>query len=228
MKIAGFIFDIDGTICDFDGLLNLEAAHSIRWLRGLGYPVMISSGRGPWDAFYLAVYLGCNQVTICENGGILMTSPTDMRIYGDKNLSLQAYELLCKNIADVKIKPVAARLTEVVLLRTFKAEDGQKILDDAKIPVKINDSKFALHLTKRGIDKGKTLLQGLEFLHLDPKEMAVIGDSETDVPMFEACGYSCAVGNAPLEVKSKASYACKNEIGDGAVEAVAHIMKDVI
>lgn len=228
MEIRGFVFDIDGTICNYDGLLNLEAAHSIRWLRSLGYPVLLSSGRGPWDTFYMGVYLGCSSAAVCENGGILMTSPTDMRIYGDKSISLLAYDVLCSRIPDVKVKPVSARLTEVVLLRTFEASEGQKILDENGIGVTINDSKFALHLTKTGINKGRTLLQALDVMGLNPKQVAVVGDSDTDVPMFEVCGFSAAVGNAPDDVKSKASYACNNEMGEGAVEAIAHIVEEVI
>jgi len=228
LQIKAFVFDIDGTICNYDGLLNLEAAHSISWLRNLGYPVLLSSGRGPWDTFYLGVFLGCTPVAVCENGGVLMTSPSDIKIYGDKTVSLEAYDALCKNIPDVKVKPVSVRLTEVVLLRTFEASLGQKILDERGIKVTINDSKFALHLTKSGINKGLTLLEALETLGIDPKRVAVIGDSDTDVPMFEVCGYSAAVGNATNEVKSKANYVCKEEIGEGAVEAVSHIVKEVI
>jgi phosphoglycolate phosphatase len=228
MKISCFVFDIDGTICDYEGLLNLEAAHSIRWLRQLGYPVILASGRGPWDTFYLGVFLGCNPVAVCENGGVLMASPSDIKIFGDKGVSLEAYDALCKKMPDVKIKPVSARLTEVVLLRTFEASSGQKILDEEHIKVTVNDSKFALHLTKSGINKGLTLMKALETIGVDPKQVAVVGDSDTDIPMFGVCGYSAAVGNAPDNVKSKASYTCKEEIGDGVVEAISHIVKDVI
>ncbi len=224
MNLKAFVFDIDGTICDYDGLLNLEAAHSIRWLRKLGYEVLLASGRGPWDAYYLGVFIGCSKIAVCENGGILMTSPTNMRIYGDKTVSLQAYDALCKNF-NVQIKPVSARLTEVVLLRTFDAEKGQVILDQQHIPVTINDSKFALHLTKNGISKSSALSEALKFLRIDPVDVAVVGDSETDVPMFQLCGYSAAVGNATQAVKSKASYACTEEIGNGAVEAISHIVR---
>ncbi|MDA4130745.1 MAG: phosphoglycolate phosphatase [Thaumarchaeota archaeon] len=228
MDIQAFVFDIDGTICDFDGLLNFEAAHSIRWLRSLGYKVFLASGRGPWDTFYLGVYLGCNSIAVCENGGVLMTSPTDLQIYGDKTISLEAYDVLCKRFKDVKIKPVSARLTEVVLLRTFNATEGQRVLDQNGIPVKINDSKFALHLTKKGLNKGVTLLQALKVLGVNPENVASIGDSETDLPMFEVCGYSAAVGNAPDAVKSRAKYVAKADIGDGAVEAVSYIIDNVI
>ncbi len=224
MELRAFVFDIDGTICDFNGILSLEAAHSIRWLRRLGYEVLLASGRGPWDTYYLGVFLGCSRVAVCENGGLLMTSPTDMKLYGDKTLPLEAYEVLSTHF-DVRVKPVSARLTEVVLLRTFDPIEGQVILNKMHIPVTINDSKFALHLTKTGISKAFGLSEALKFLGIEPSQAAVIGDSETDVPMFDICGYSAAVANAPHEVKSKANYACKEEIGAGTAEAVSHIMK---
>ncbi|MGI0091117.1 MAG: phosphoglycolate phosphatase [Nitrososphaerales archaeon] len=227
MNLKAFVFDIDGTICDYEGVLNLEAAHSIRWLRRTGYEVFLASGRGPWDTFYLGVFLACSKVAVCENGGILMTSPTDMKIYSDKSKSLEAYDVLCKNFPDVRVKPVSARLTEVVLLRTFNPADGQRVIDQSNIPVSINDSKFALHLTKRGVNKSLALSEALKYLNLDPKQVAVVGDSETDVPMFDLCGYSAAVANASEAVKSKASYACKGEVGDGTVEAIAHIIDEM-
>ena len=152
-----------------------------------------------------------------------MTSPTDMKIFGDKTRCLEAYDLLCKHF-DVRIKPVSARLTEVILLRTFDVDAAQRILDDAQIPVTIGDSKFALHLTKSGINKSVGLVEALSFLGVKPSQTAVIGDSETDLPMFEMCAYSAAVANASETVKSKASYVCREEIGNGSVEAVSHIM----
>jgi phosphoglycolate phosphatase len=225
LDLRAFVFDIDGTICDYDGLLNLEAAHSIRWLRKLGYEVALASGRGPWDTYYLGVFLGCSKLAICENGGVLMTSPSDIKLYADKYQSLVAYDMLCKNFPDVKVKPVSARLTEVVLLRTFDASEGQTVLDKNNIPVEINDSNFALHLSKKGVNKGTTLREGLQVLGVSPSQTAAIGDSHTDIPMFEICGYSAVVANGSQEAKSKANYVCRQEIGDGASEAVAHILQ---
>ncbi len=227
MEFKAFVLDIDGTICDYDGLLNLEAAHSIRWLRKLGYEVILASGRGPWDTFYLGVFLGCTKVSVCENGGVLMTSPTDMKIYSDKTQSLIAYDLLSKNF-DVKVKPVSARLTEVVLLRTFDLKKGQELLDLSGIPVVINDSKFAYHLTKRGVDKSMALAEALRFLSIDPSETIAIGDSETDVPMFDLCGYSVAVANASDFVKSRARHVTKGQIGEGTVEAISHCAENIL
>ena len=156
-----------------------------------------------------------------------MTSPTDMKLFSDKTKSLEAYDLLCKHFPDVRVKPVSARLTEVVLLRTFDPVEGQKILDQASLPISIHDSKFALHLTRKGITKAVALRQALDLLKISPEESVVIGDSATDVSMFDICGYSIAVGNAEEEIKSSADYVCKEEIGDGTVEAIQHVTEDL-
>ncbi len=227
LKYKAFVLDIDGTICDYDGILNLEAVHSIRWLRKLGYEVLLASGRGPWDTYYLGVFIGATKIAVCENGGILMTSPTDLKLFSDKSKSLEAYDLLCRNFSDVRIKPVSARLTEVVLLRTFDPTEGQKVLDKAELPISIHDSKFALHLTRKGVTKAGALSQALELLKIAPEESVVIGDSATDVPMFEICGYSIAVGNATEDVKERADFVCKEEIGDGTVEAIQHVTEEL-
>jgi hydroxymethylpyrimidine pyrophosphatase-like HAD family hydrolase len=155
-----------------------------------------------------------------------MTSPSDFKIFSDKSQSLEAYDLLSKNFPDVKVKPVSARLTEVVLLRTFDRLAGQKFLDQISLPIDILDSKFAYHLTRKGITKGASLKIVLDQLQIPPEETVVIGDSETDVSMFQLCGLSAAVGNAADEVKSKATYLCKEEMGFGAVEAIEHFMRE--
>jgi phosphoglycolate phosphatase (TIGR01487 family) len=223
-----FVLDIDGTICDYDGLLSLKAVHSIRWLRNLGYEVILASGRGPWDTYYLGVFIGCTRVAVCENGGVVMTSPTELKLFSDKSKSLEAYDLLSKKIDNVMVKPVSARLTEVVLLRTFDVAEGQNILDQAGIPVVINDSKFAFHLTRRGVDKGKGLKEAMDYLKIPLEDAIVIGDSETDLPMFEKAGYSIAVGNASDRVKTKATHYCVAPMGDGVVEAIQFAFQAIL
>jgi phosphoglycolate phosphatase len=220
LKFKAFVIDIDGTLLDYDGVLNLEAVNSIRWLRKSGYEVILASGRGPWDTFYLGVFIGCTKLAVCENGGVLMTSPASLKLFTDKSKSLEAYDVLCRKIDDVKVKPVSARLTEVVLLRTFDPATGQAILEEAKLPVQILDSNFALHLTRKGITKARALREGLDLLGIDPEEAVAIGDSETDVSLFELCGYSIAVGNSSEYVKSRANYSTREVMGDGVVEGI--------
>jgi hydroxymethylpyrimidine pyrophosphatase-like HAD family hydrolase len=57
-------------------------------------------------------------------------------------------------------------------------------------------------------------------LKADPKQVVAIGDSETDIPMYEICGHSIALGHAEESVKAKADHVVAGREGAGLVEAV--------
>jgi hydroxymethylpyrimidine pyrophosphatase-like HAD family hydrolase len=120
----------------------------------------------------------------------------------------------------VKIKPVFPRMTEVVLLRTFDLKEGQKVLDDYGLPLYLSDSKYAFHINEKGINKAYGLKEALLPLKADPKEVVAIGDSETDVPLYEICGYSIALEHAEQSVKAKADHVVAGREGTGLVEAI--------
>jgi len=57
-------------------------------------------------------------------------------------------------------------------------------------------------------------------LKADPKQVVAIGDSETDVPLYEICGYSIALEHAEQSVKAKADHVVAGREGTGLVEAI--------
>ncbi len=223
MDIKGFAVDVDGTITEDGGVISLDAAYALRWLEKMGYKVILVSGRSAWEAFALSIYLGTTKVVVGENGGVVATSPLDMTLLADISHSLMAFDYLSSRISNVKRKLVFPRFTEVVLERTFDLDEGRRILDESGIPVSINDSKYGYHLTHKDVNKAVGLKVALRHLNTDSNKIVAIGDSEIDIPMFMACGYSLALGNAPDSLKKKANFSVKSSMGDGLVEAVQHI-----
>ena len=63
----------------------------------------------------------------------------------------------------------------------------------------------------------------LEIVGIKPEESIAIGDSETDVPLFDVCGYSIALGNAEDHVKASAKHSVKSNNGNGLVEALDYL-----
>jgi hydroxymethylpyrimidine pyrophosphatase-like HAD family hydrolase len=127
---------------------------------------------------------------------------------------------LKKSIDGVKIKPVFPRMTEVVLLRTFDLKEGQKILDEFCLPLYLSDSKYAFHINEKGVNKAYGLKEALTLLKAHPKQVVAIGDSETDVPMYDICGFSIALDHAEERVKAKADHVVSGREGAGLVEAI--------
>src|SRR5215204_2299376 len=189
-------------------MVHLAALAKLRYLETMGYNVIYVTGRSSIEAYVLAVFGGTTRIAIGENGGVITFAPQEHRLLASKEKCMQGYELLKKSIDGVKIKPVFPRMTEVVLLRTFDLKEGQKILDEFCLPLYLSDSKYAFHINEKGVIKA------------DPKQVVAIGDSETDVPMYDICGFSIALDHAEERVKAKADHVVSGREGAGLVEAI--------
>lgn len=224
MAIKVFAVDIDGTLTENGGgVIHLAALAKLRHLEKLGYNVIYVTGRSSVEAFVLAVFGGTTRVAVGENGGAITVAPQEHRLLASREKCMEGYEVLKKSIDGVQTKPVFPRMTEVVLLRTFDLKEGQKILDERGLALYLSDSKYAFHINEKGVDKGHGLKEALKMLKADPEETVAIGDSETDVPMYDICGCSIALGHAEENVKKRAGHVVSGREGAGLAEAIDHI-----
>ena len=88
------------------------------------------------------------------------------------------------------------------------------------LPLYLSDSKYAFHINEKGVNKAYGLKEALTLLKADPKQVVAIGDSETDVPMYDICGLSIALDHAEERVKAKADHVVSGREGAGLVEAI--------
>jgi phosphoglycolate phosphatase (TIGR01487 family) len=219
--IKVFAVDIDGTLTENGGgMVHLPALAKLRYLEKMGYIVIYVTGRSSVEAYILAVFGGTTKIAIGENGGVVTTAPQDHRVLASKEKCMQGYEVLEKAIRGVKRKPVFPRMSEVVLFRTFDRKQGQRLFDEYNLPLYLSDSKYAFHINEKGINKAYGLKEVLNMLELEPNQVVAIGDSETDIPMYDICGYSIALDHAEENVKAHADHVVSGKEGLGLVEAI--------
>lgn len=224
MAIKVFAVDIDGTLTENGGgAVSLAALAKLRYLDKLGYSVIYVTGRSSIEAFVLAVFGGTTRLAVGENGGAITVAPQEHKLLASRERCMQGYEVLRKSLDGVQEKPVFPRMTEVVMLRTFDIAQGQKILDENGLSLYLNDSKYAFHINEKGVDKALGLKEALKILKAEPEETVAIGDSETDITMFELCGHGIALGHADEPVKAKASHVVSGREGSGLVDAIDYI-----
>ncbi|MGI0049314.1 MAG: phosphoglycolate phosphatase [Nitrososphaera sp.] len=224
MAIKVFAVDIDGTLTENGGgTIHLAALAKLRYLERMGYNVIYVTGRSSVEAYVLAVFGGTTRIAVGENGGAITIAPQEHKLLASREKCMQGYEVLKKSIDGVQTKPVFPRMTEVVLLRTFDLKEGQKILDEHGLSLYLSDSKYAFHINEKGVDKAYGLKEALKMLKADPEETVAIGDSETDMPMYDICGCSIALGHAEENVKKKADYVVAGREGAGLAEAVDYV-----
>lgn len=201
-------------------MVYLNGIATLRYLEYLGCRVVFVTGRASIEAYILAVFSGTTRVAVGENGGAITTAPANHLLLANKKNCLKGYEILKENIEGVHMKPVFNRLTEVVLTRTFDIREGSKILDENNLNLSLSDSKYAYHINEKSVNKGVGLLEALKILNLNPQETVAIGDSETDLPLFDVCGCSIALNHAEDTVKSRATHVVKGAEGRGLVDAI--------
>ncbi len=221
MRRKTFAVDIDGTITENGGgRIHLGALSSLRHMRQLGHNVILVSGRSSIEGYLLSVFGGLNTISVGENGGCITHGANDHMLLGDKTKCIDALQLIRSKLSSVKEKPVFPRMTEVVLERTFDIEDAKKIVGANGLDVVLSDSQYAIHINSSGINKASGFRHVMKILDIDPQEVISIGDSDTDMPLFELAGMSIAVGNASEGVKSNATMSVRAHAGDGVIEAL--------
>lgn len=226
-KISGvkaFAVDIDGTLTENgNGVVHLPAVSKLRFLERSGYKVVFVTGRSSVEAYILSVFCGTTNVAVGENGGVVITGPDKFTILADKEKCIKGYNFLRERIPDVKVKPVFPRVSEVVLTRTFDLRIGKSVLEESGLGLYLSDSKYAYHINQIGVDKATGLKHLLNVLDIDASEVVAIGDSETDIPMFDLCGFSIALAHSESDVKNSANHVVDGISGKGLSEAIDYI-----
>jgi phosphoglycolate phosphatase len=224
LLIKAFAIDIDGTLTENGGgMIHLPAMQNLRTLETLGYRIIYVTGRSSVEAYMLSVFGGTTKIAVGENGGVVTISPTQHILLGNKEKCMSGYRILTRKLQNVKLKNVFDRMTEVVLERSFDIELGKQILKDNNLSLDLSDSKYSFHINNIGINKATGLAKALEILRIKPSETVTIGDSETDIPLFQFCAFGIALNHADEIVKSKANHVVSENSGRGLVEALDYI-----
>ncbi|NYT00760.1 MAG: phosphoglycolate phosphatase [Methanocellales archaeon] len=225
--MKALVLDIDGTITHRDRKIDCRAVEVIRRIR---VPVILATGNTVCFATTTSRLIGIGGMVIAENGGVVKAGyDEEEHIIGDISPCIRAFEILKKHFDLEKLDP-SYRRTEIAVRRNFDLDKARTILSGTELEkeVDIVDSGFALHIKNRKVNKGVGLKKLAELFYWSVKDVAVIGDSENDVEMFEVAGLGIAVGNADDKLKEIADFVTKKEYGAGFVEAMEFLFPKLI
>jgi phosphoglycolate phosphatase (TIGR01487 family) len=224
LKSKTFAIDIDGTITENGGgRINLDALSALRHLQNIGHNVIFVSGRSSVEGYLLSIFGGTTNIAVGENGGCISSGPNDHILLGNKDECVEAFNFLKSEIENVHEKNVFPRLTEVVFERNFDLDVAKKLISKNNYNVELSDSQYAFHINSKSINKAVGFTKVMKMLTVSNNDVIAIGDSETDVPLFEISNISVALGNAHESVKSKASISVSGKAGDGLIEAMDYL-----
>ena len=218
-----FAVDIDGTITlNGMGTIHLGALSRLRALKEEGHFIIPVTGRSSVEGYLLSIFGGLTHMAVGENGGcITFGDKIQHKLLGNKGECIHALATIQTKLdGEIKEKPVFPRMTEVVLERTFDIEKARKIINDENLNVVLTDSGYAFHINSKGIDKGSGFLEALKILDADLNDAVVIGDSDTDIPLFKIVKNSIAVTNSTENLKKIAKIVTTKKSGEGVLEGL--------
>lgn len=223
--LKALVTDVDGTITDRRRRISTAAVEAVRTLVDAGIEVVLASGNTVCFMDGLCKMVGTDGTIIGENGGVYRWGFSGtLRIPGDQEVCLEAFEVLNDYFAKkgVRLELFGAqyRFADVAFARNIDPDEARAVIRDRRLPVRLLDTGFAIHLQPPGVSKGTALTELAREMGLSPAEMMAIGDSENDIEMLEAAGVGVAVRNAPVQTRTAADWVSGATYGDGFVEAV--------
>ena len=103
------------------------------------------------------------------------------------------------------------------LLASMDGEVKQALGDGATVA---RSQPYYLDVTGRHANKGDGVAALAESYGVPLEAVAVLGDQRNDLPMFARAGLSVVMGQAPDEVKAKATHVAKSNDEDGVADAI--------
>jgi len=103
----------------------------------------------------------------------------------------------------------------------YLQEIEKKMQEALAIPCQLSYSSGRyMEINPKGVNKGKGLLTLAEHLHLDPKEIIVVGDNYNDLDMFQVGAFGVAPSNAIPEIKALADYVATADNNQGVIAEI--------
>jgi hydroxymethylpyrimidine pyrophosphatase-like HAD family hydrolase len=84
-------------------------------------------------------------------------------------------------------------------------------------------SAAAVDITPHGVDKGFGIRMALKAMRYSNGRIVAVGDSDNDLPMFDAVEYTAAPSNATQLVKSRANFVSRFPATTGLIDILEHL-----
>ena len=215
--------DIDGTITDANRILIPEAITALKKLEDAGVMVGIATGNVRPIAWNLAKMIGLSGPVIAENGGVVWIPDLNkIEVFGNGDRAKDAAYWLGEQISNLDSNGIESnewRESEWCLKSKENIDEiKNKLLESEWKDLEVVKTGYAIHIAESGLNKGRGILKVCEWLKISPANVCSIGDAPNDVPMFNTCGWSVAVGGASDEAKESANMVSEKIRGFAVVE----------
>lgn len=208
--------------------LNLSPLHIVS---GGGMIINWKTGETPWyreisrqSTLYVENYLR-NQHLIfsleTKDHAYMMNSFGNSAYTNDIEIQTYTKDTVPSGVLKILVHGNANKLSESQIQSHIKTIlDNCKDVESVQFSVQGN---FGLDVTSEASTKHTAVLEYVKIMDMMPAQTVAIGDGHNDYPLFTACGYRIAMGNAPRELKEIANLVVDTVENGGMIQALTHI-----
>lgn len=249
---AIIFFDIDGTLCRYEDTVNDNIKRCFKSLHERSHMVFLCTGRSPKDISHDILSLGFDGIIACmgaviihgnevlqnrfitpdmllETVGLMIERKVPALILGiDEVLRteqmkptpletgiVRSVEDLYRNGKLVEISSLDIEYPNVSALGKIR-----EIMDKHSDLIEYNETSGQTRL--KGVNKAEAIRVVLAKYSCESLRSYAIGDSRNDIEMLNCVDVGIAMGDAPEDVKSVASWITSTVEEDGVCKAMGH------
>lgn len=206
-------FDYDGTLASRDRI-GAETLGALAAARAAGLILILATGRTFFELTRVCERLDLFDAVVAENGGVIYYPRSGI-------LRNQAPPPPPRLLAELDRRSVYYQAGHVVIGTARRDEDRvREALDSAGVSLDRVYNRAALMLLPAGISKGTGVEQVLRHFGLSFHDVLALGDSENDLDLFQACGWSGCPTNAVSPVMAAADWIFPGEDGESMARAI--------
>jgi HAD superfamily hydrolase (TIGR01484 family) len=204
--------DYDGTLAH-DGVISDATVSAIDRFRAAGGGLIMVTGRELPDLQSVCPVLDRFQWIVAENGALLYR-PSD----GFNQLLCESASAgLAQRLAQAGVWPLSVGRAIIATREPYETT-AVTLIKELGLGLQIIFNKGAVMILPTGVNKATGLSAALAHMHVEPKDVAGIGDAENDQALLAMCGIGVAVSNAVTTLKEHADVVTKGARGDGVAE----------
>ncbi|UNQ73207.1 HAD family hydrolase [Infirmifilum sp. NZ] len=213
-----FVVDYDGTLARENEKADPSIVESLSSLKQRsGFKLALATAR-PLSDIEAFVPLSVFDAMVLELGSVVYLSSREVvfkpRVWG------RILERISREVPSVNRGEVLYYFDQDSLKVAEKVASG---LGEAPLELKKVGSRTYVFAPK-GLDKGVGLARLLRLTGWSGIRVVAIGDSASDLPLFQQAWTRVAVANADEKVKEAADLVTNGEYGNGVIEAVRKIV----
>lgn len=208
--------------------LDLSPLHIVS---GGGMIINWTTGETPWyreisraSTLYVENYLRNQHLVFSletKDHAYMMDSTGNSAYTNDITIQSYTKDTVPSGVLKILVHGNANKLTEAQIQSYIKdIRSNCKDIESVQFSVQGN---FGLDVTSESSTKHTAVLEYVKLLGIAPSETVAIGDGYNDYPLFTACGYKIAMGNAPRELKEIADHIVDTVENGGMIQALSHI-----